>query len=179
MTDNAMPSAAGSHRERTVTWEDPAPALVQGRQLSGMDWLRSIFEGKLPTPPINALLGADQAGAEPGRVWMSLPAGEHLYNPMCVVHGGVLSTVLDTVMACAIHSTLEAGEGYTTIDLHVTFVRAVTAASGRLRFEGEVVHPGRRVATAQGKAFDEQGRLCAHAVTTCMIFRPGAEGGRS
>lgn len=179
MIENSASSVADGTRVRTVTWQDPALGYARGRELSGIEWLRAIFDGTIPWPPVGVLLGIDQGDVEPGRVWMSLPVGEHLYNPLLVVHGGVLSTGLDTVMACAIHSTLAAGEGYTTVDLHVTFVRAVTAASGRIRFEGEVVHPGRRVATAQGRVLDEQGRLCAHAITTCMILRPEAEGGRS
>jgi uncharacterized protein (TIGR00369 family) len=165
-------------RSRTVTWQNPALGLVCARDMSGLDWLNEMFQGRLPRPPLNNLLGVDEGGAEPGRVWMGFPAGEHLYNPMCTVHGGVLSTVLDSAMGCAVQSTLGPGESYTTIDLHVTFVRAVTAASGRLRCEGEVVHAGRRLATAQARLLDAQGRLCAHAVSSCMIRRAGDANGR-
>lgn len=163
-------------RSRTVTWQDPALALARAREMSGLDWLNAMFRGELPRPPLNNLLGVDQGGAEPGRAWMCLTAGEHLYNPMGTVHGGVLSTVLDSTMGCAVQSILGPGEGYTTVDLHVTFVRAVTAASGRLRCEGEIVHAGRRLATAQARLMDAHGRLCAHAVSSCMIRRNGDNG---
>jgi uncharacterized protein (TIGR00369 family) len=148
-------------------------AIARAREIPGVDWLNEIFRNELPRPAVNNLIGVDQGGAEPGRVWMSFPAGDHLYNPMGTVHGGVLATVLDSVMGSAVLSTLQAGEGYTTVDIHVTFVRPVTAASGRMRCEGEVVHAGGRLASAQARLVDEQGRLCAHAVSTCMIRRLG------
>jgi uncharacterized protein (TIGR00369 family) len=88
-----------------------------------------------------------------------------------VVHGGVLATILDTVMACAVHTKLPAGDSYTTLDLNVGFIRAVTLKSGRVRAVGEVIHLGRQTATARAELVDAEGRLCAHSTATCMILR--------
>lgn len=104
------------------------------------------------------------------------PPAEFHYNPLGVVHGGVLTTLLDTVMACAVHTKLPAGDSYTTLDLNVSFVRAVSLQSGRVCAVGEVIHLGRRTATAKAELVDAQGRLCAHSTTTCMILRAEAGG---
>ena len=96
--------------------------------------------------------------------------GEQHYNPIGAVHGGIITTILDSVMGCAVHSTLPAGVGYTTLELKVNFVRAVTHRVGPLRCEGKVVHGGRQVATADATLTDLNGKLYAHATSTCMIF---------
>lgn len=88
------------------------------------------------------------------------------------MHGGVLATLLDTAAACAVHSTLEVGELYTSMDLTTKFLRAVTVDSGRLRAEGSVLQRGRRTSLAQAQLFDGSGRLVAHATSTCMVFPP-------
>jgi uncharacterized protein (TIGR00369 family) len=162
-------------RIRTVTWNDPAVYRTQAG-LSGYELLDSIAQGRLPWPPIHRLLGFQGESFGDGRVAMSFEPAEYHYNPLGGVHGGVLTTILDTVMACAVHTKLAAGEEYTTLDLHVNFVRGVTVKTGRVRAIGEVIHLGRRVATAKGELIDLEGRLYAHATTTCMILRP--EGGK-
>ena len=100
----------------------------------------------------------------------TMRAQEFHYNPLGVVHGGVLSTLLDTAAGCAVHSTLAAGEAYTSLDLSVKFLRAVTVDSGILTAEGTVLQRGRRTALAQAQLTDESGRLVAHATSSCMIF---------
>jgi len=107
---------------------------------------------------------------------MRLPYRPELNQPAGVVHGGAIATLLDTVMACAVHTKLAAGESYTTLDFDVRFVRGVNLQSGRMRAVGDVVHIGRRVATAKGELADAEGRLCAHATTTCLITRPEPAG---
>jgi uncharacterized protein (TIGR00369 family) len=95
-----------------------------------------------------------------------------MYNPIGSVHGGIAATVLDSCMGCAIHTTLDAGVGYTTTDLHVRYIRAMTQTTGRVLAEGKLLHAGRRTATAQGRLFVEgDGRLIAHATTGCAILR--------
>jgi uncharacterized protein (TIGR00369 family) len=89
-----------------------------------------------------------------------------------VVHGGLACTLLDSAMGCAVHSALPAGTGYTTLELKTNLLRPLTRQTGRLRCEGQVVHVGGRIATAEGRLVDAQGTLYAHATTTCMIFRP-------
>jgi uncharacterized protein (TIGR00369 family) len=111
-------------------------------------------------------------GFEPsaGRVAVEMPAQEFHYNPLGTVHGGVLATLLDTAAACAVHSTLARGEGYTSLDLTTKFLRPVTVESGLLRCEGRVIQRGRRTALAEATLLDEQGRTVAHATSSCMIF---------
>ncbi len=158
-------------RVRTVHWEHPTAHLPEARQLAGIDWLRAIADGSFPAPPIAQLLGFTLATIEPGRVVFALESGEHLYNPIGLVHGGVASTLLDSAMGCAVHTTLAAGVGYTTLDLQVRFVRPITAETPPLRCVGEVVHGGATVATTQGRLEDEAGRLYAHGTGSCLVLR--------
>ena len=98
--------------------------------------------------------------------------GEQHYNPIGVVHGGLAMTLADSAMGCAVQSCLPAGVAWTTLELKINLVRALTVDSGTVRCEGTVIHVGRRVATAEARLLDGQGRLCAHATTTCMVIRP-------
>jgi uncharacterized protein (TIGR00369 family) len=124
----------------------------------------------MPPPPIMATLGFTDLRPERGRVVVEMPAAEFHYNPLGGVHGGVISALLDTAAGCAVHSTLEAGEGYTSLDLTVKFLRPVTVDSGLLTAEGLVLQRGRRTALAQAQLTDGQGKLVAHATSSCMIF---------
>ena len=157
-------------RRVTITWDDPGPLAQASRTLSGLEFLRAIRDGRLPPPPMAALLGFTLTEAEPGRVVFEvLPAEQH-YNPIGVVHGGLAMTMLDSAMACGVHTQLPAGTGYTSLEVKVNLVRAITPGAGRLRAIGIVVHPGKRVATAEGRIEDAAGKLYAHGTTTCMIF---------
>jgi uncharacterized protein (TIGR00369 family) len=159
-----------STRTRTVTWEDPLAAARVGATLSGIDYLRAVAEGKLPPPPIALLLGFDIEEVADGRVVFTAETGEHQYNPIGVVHGGLAATLLDSAMGCAVHSRLPAGRGYTTLEIKVNYERAIKRESGPLRAVGTVVHMGGKTATAEARLLDREGRLCAHASTTCMLF---------
>jgi uncharacterized protein (TIGR00369 family) len=159
-------------RTRTITWEDPMPLAEKIRAMSGLHALRAVQSGELPPPPIAVLLGMSLAEVEEGRVVFTAQPAEFHYNPIGVVHGGLAATLLDSALGCAVHSTLPVGTGYTTLEIKVNFVRAVTRETGQLRCEAHVIHQGGRIATAEGKVTDEQGRLYAHGTTTCMIFRP-------
>jgi uncharacterized protein (TIGR00369 family) len=138
--------------------------------LDGMEQLRLIFEGVLPPPPIAETLGMIEFGGERGSINVGLDPEHRHYNPLGTVHGGVLSTLLDTAAACSVHSTLEPGERYTSLDLTVKFLRPVTVESGRLRAVGRVVQRGRRTALAEAQLYDASDRLVAHATSSCMIF---------
>ena len=142
--------------------------------LDGMEQLRLIFEGVLPPAPIAETLGMVEFGGERGSIHVSLDPEHRHYNPLGTVHGGVLSTLLDTAAACSVHSTLEAGERYTSLDLTVKFLRPVSVESGRLRAVGRVVQRGRRTALAEAQLFDASDQLVAHATSSCMIFPPPA-----
>ncbi len=163
-------------RRRAVTWSDPKASAKAGRGLAGIDYLRAMMAGDLPPPPVMELLGIELVSVEEGVVRMALAAGEHLYNPLGSVHGGVAATLLDSVMGCAVHSLLPAGRGYTTLEIKVNYVRAVTDASGRVVGEGRIAHLGRQTAVADARLVDEAGRLYATASTTCLVFDiPGAK----
>jgi uncharacterized protein (TIGR00369 family) len=168
----AMPKHADAvDPSRTVwaSWDGLAEVAKRAPSLSGLELLQAINRGELPAPPIHHVLGIVGVKAEEGSAAFTMVPGEMHYNPMGVVHGGVLSLMLDSAVGCSVLTTLLAGTTYTTVDLHVTMTRAVTAASGELRAEGRVLHIGRRVATAEGKLTDAKGRLVATAVTTCFV----------
>ena len=142
----------------------------RARELSGMELLQGMLDGRLPPPPIGATLEFLPIQLDRGRVVFQGEPKFDFYNPLGSVHGGWAATLLDSCMGCAIHSTLERGFGFTTLELKINFVRAVTHKSGPLRAEGRVIHPGRQAATAEGKLFDAAGKLYAHGTTTCLIF---------
>lgn len=156
-------------RSRTFSWSDPA-GYAEHRGRAGLELLKAMADGTLPAPPVLHMLGVDGFEAEDGRVVVYLTPREYHYNPLGTVHGGVLATVLDTAAACAVHSTLPAGLGYTSVDLTTKFLRPVTVDSGRLRCEGTVVSKGRRTALAQASLTDAAGRLAAHATSTCLLL---------
>jgi uncharacterized protein (TIGR00369 family) len=158
-------------RERTVRWEDPMAGAAAGRGMAGIDYLRAIREGRIPPPPIAVLLGFRLAEVEEGAARFEVEPGEHHYNPIGVVHGGLLATVLDSALGCAVHSLLPAGQGYTTIDLTVHFVRPVKRDTSLLHATARALHRGAQLATAQGEVKDGAGRLYAHATSACLVLR--------
>jgi uncharacterized protein (TIGR00369 family) len=162
----------GTKRTRTVSWRDPfeVPKAAAGR--SGLELLRDVFSGRLPPPPIGATMGFHGVEVDEGRAVFEGEPGEHLYNPIGSVHGGFAMALLDSAMGCAIHSTLRAGERYTTLEVKTNFVRPITIETGLVRCEGVVVHRGGTIATAEGKIFvAATGKLLAHGSTTCLIAR--------
>jgi uncharacterized protein (TIGR00369 family) len=160
-------------RSRTFSWSDPAINAEHLGRRSGLALLRAMTSGELPEPPVMRMLGMDGIEAAEGRVTVLLTPREFHYNPLGTVHGGVLATILDTATGCAVHSTLPAGVGYTSMDLNIKFLRPVTVESGQLRCEGTVLSSGRRTALAQATITDGAGRLVAHATSTCLIFDAG------
>ena len=138
--------------------------------LSGLEFLQRIGDGRLPVPPIVELLGFRPAEVESGRAVLVATPDMRLYNSIGSVHGGYSATLLDSCMACAVHSKLKAGQGYTTVELKVNFVRQLSADTGEVRAEGKVIHFGKQIASAEGRLTDARGRLLAHATTTCLVF---------
>jgi uncharacterized protein (TIGR00369 family) len=167
----AMRRASGATqvRTRTVNWSDPMIGAAAAKGMAGLDYLRAVIRGEYPTPPIASVLDFRIAEVEKGRVIVEVYPAEYHYNPIGVVHGGLAATVLDSAMACAVHSTLDAGTGYATIEFKVNLVRPVTADVGRLRAIGEIVHAGTRVVTAQARLIDDAGSVFAHATETCLL----------
>jgi uncharacterized protein (TIGR00369 family) len=160
----------GPPRSKTVTWFDPAITAGAVSGLSGLDFLRAIRDGTLPPPPIASQFGFRMGEVDVGRVTFQCDPDESAYNPIGVVHGGLVCTLADTVGACAVQSTLEAGVAYTSIDLNVSYLRPVTTQSGTLRAVGQVTKPGRRVAFATAEIFDGADTLVATASTSCLIM---------
>jgi uncharacterized protein (TIGR00369 family) len=158
-------------RTRTVTWQDPRPLAEAGRGVSGLEFLQRIVSGELAPPPFAALLNFDLVEVGEGHAVFAVNPAEYHYNPIGVVHGGLAATLLDSAMGCAVHSMLPAGAGYTTLEIKVNFIRAMTAETGRVRCEAKIVHSGARTATAEGRIVDETGKLYAHGTTTCLILR--------
>ena len=160
-------------RTRTLTWEDPRALAKSAVGLSGMEYLQKIVSGELPPPPIANLMNFRLGELSEGHAVFLVEPAEYHYNPIGVVHGGLAATLLDSAMGCAIHSTLPAGAAYTTLEMKVNFIRAMTAETGEVRGEANVIHVGARTATAEGRIVDRGGKLYAHATTTCIIFRQG------
>src|SRR6201996_580166 len=138
--------------------------------MSGLDFCPPIFARRLPEPPIMQTVEPFDCTAEPGVVVIhSVPALRH-YNPIGSVHGGYAAILLDSAMGLAVQRQLPAGTGYTTLEFKISFVRGMSEAIGVVRTEGRVLNAGRRVATAEACITDTEGRLLAHATTTCLVF---------
>jgi uncharacterized protein (TIGR00369 family) len=138
----------------------------------GIDFLRAIQDGDLPAPPVAELLGLEIVDVAKGKVTFSMTPAEKHYNPIGSVHGGVVATLLDTVMGCALHTLLPRGTWYTTLDINVRYHRGVTLATGPVRAVGTVVHNGRRTATAEGRVIEPtSGRVLATSTSTLLVVR--------
>ncbi len=137
---------------------------------SGMEVFQAIFAGELPTPPIGDTLDFIPVHMELGVAIFQGRPQRHHYNPLGTVHGGWFATLLDSAVGCAVHTTLPAGKGYTTLELKVNMLRALTDRVPLVRAEGKVIHVGRQVGTAEGRIVGPDGKIYAHATTTCLIF---------
>ncbi|MFD4715999.1 PaaI family thioesterase [Streptomyces sp. NPDC058430] len=158
-------------RTRTHGWQPTEPAATL-THLSGEEVLRAIVEGRIPAPPIASTLGFRLMDVGPGTAVFEGETGEYLYNPLGSVHGGYLATLLDSALGSAVMSRLPAGTGYTTTQLNVHLVRPVFADTGLLRCEGNALHVGRTVATAEARVVGAaDGKLYAHGTTTCAVLK--------
>lgn len=138
--------------------------------MAGVDFVRAMFAGKLPAPPIMQTVEPFDSSAEPGIVaFHSIPGFRH-YNPIGSVHGGYAAILLDSAMGLAVHSALPPGSGYTTLEFKISFIKGMTRDTGVVRTEGRTLNVGRRAATAEARITDAKGRLLAHATTTCLVF---------
>lgn len=173
-TSDDLPRATdgdwGEARERTVTWHDPMIGASAAISMTGLDYLRAMAEGLLPPPPISRLMRMGLRSVEHGRVEFTCDPDESAYNPIGVVHGGLVCTLLDSVAGCALHSTLPAGRGYTSIDINVSYLKAVTSRSGTLTAVGTVVKSGSRVGFTEGVVTDEAGSVVATATSSLLVF---------
>ena len=160
-----------------MTEKPVAPTIEYGvtptavmASMTGIEFVRAMFAGKLPTPPIMQNVEPFDSTAEPGIVaFHSIPGFRH-YNPIGSVHGGYAAILLDSAMGLAVHSALPAGSGYTTLEFKISFIKGMTKDTGSVRTEGKTLSVGRRAATAEARITDAKGRLLAHATTTCLVF---------
>jgi uncharacterized protein (TIGR00369 family) len=166
-------SHSQTERTRVIQWEDPRLSAAKAMQLSGLEFFLAWQRGEVPAPPIGVLLNFGLKEVGDGRIVFTMQPEEYHFNPIGTVHGGVPATILDSAMSCAVHTKLPVGGSYTTLEIKVNYVRAITADTGLLECIGEVIHMGRRMATAEGKLLGADGKLYAHGTTTCMIFLPG------
>jgi uncharacterized protein (TIGR00369 family) len=160
-------------REKTITWQDPRPQAAKALTMSGLDYLTAMLDGGIPAPPIASHINLEMIEATAGTVVMAATPDESHYNPIGSVHGGFVATLLDSVCGCAVQSTLPVGTAYTSLDLSVSFLRGITAETGRVIATGRVTKPGSRAAFVEADIKDEGGRLLATATSTCLVFPVG------
>jgi uncharacterized protein (TIGR00369 family) len=158
-------------RSVAVSCSDPQALAEAARSMAGIDFLRTMIEGRLPQPPIAQLLGFRLVEVAQGHAVFECTPGEKHYNPIGVVHGGLAMTLLDSAMGCCVQTMMPEGSGYTTLEAKTNLVRAITAKTGTLRAIGKLVHAGSRIATAEGRLEDAAGKLYAHATTTCIVLK--------
>ena len=159
-----------TQRETTIQWRDPADGLAVLPELDGLEFMNKIATGELPGAPIAGHFGMELIEVAPGTVtFRCLPDDSH-YNPIGMVHGGLVCTLLDSALGCATHTTLPAGTGYTSIEIKVNFLRPVSADNGPLTCTGRVTKPGRRVTFAEGEVLDNQGKVVATASGSLLVF---------
>jgi uncharacterized protein (TIGR00369 family) len=159
------------NRERTFQWENPLEGAKQALQMSGLDYLQAMNDGKIPFPPLLHTLDFKPTHLEKGKVIFSFQPQEFHYNPIGSVHGGVISAILDSAMGCTLHSILEAGSGYTTLELKVNFLKAVNTKIEELHAVGKIIHAGGRTALVEAKLIDKDNTVYAHGVSTCLILK--------
>ncbi len=164
----------GIDRKKTVIWQDPKNNTRDVANTSGLDYLRSIKNEKIAPPPVAMLIGYKISIVENGYVVFELDPKEYHYNPFSSVHGGIISTLLDTTMTASVLSTLTKGTHCSTVEIKVNFVRPVTSKCGTLKCEAQPLHIGKNLATVEGKLKDQNGKLYAHGVSTCSIFKSEA-----
>jgi uncharacterized protein (TIGR00369 family) len=144
------------------------PAELAG--ISGLEFLRRVLDGTFPKPPIGEAAGIWPVSVEAGKVIFEAMPSSRFYNPIGIVHGGWIATLLDSAMGCAVHSTLPPGRTFVTLEMKTVFVKAVLESTGKLRCEGTLLHAGRRTASSEGKIYDGSGNLIAHGSETCLIM---------
>jgi uncharacterized protein (TIGR00369 family) len=157
-------------RSRSYDWHDPAPAWERLGKLSGLDYLQAVLRGEVAPPPVAVAMRLRLKEVGEGRVVYAGTPGEDFANDVGTVQGGWIAGLLDAAIGSAVHAALPAGVRYTTLELKVNYVRGVPTNGGELTCEAEVLHVGRRIGTAEARIVDADGKLYAHATTTCLIM---------
>ena len=160
-----------SSRSRTLVWQDPVPTATAGATMTGMEYMSAVVRGEMPPPPIAVTMRLRPVELEEGRVVFEGEPGEEHYNPIGVVHGGYAATLLDSALGCAVHTTLPAGVGYTSLGIEAKYVRPISRDTGRVLCEANVLYRGRKQATSEATlTAADSGKLLASGTATCMIL---------
>ncbi|AJT42591.1 PaaI family thioesterase [Psychromicrobium lacuslunae] len=157
-------------RVRTIEWQDPLIGANLAKTMSGLEYMQSMIDGKIPAPPISGLMRMTAVSATVGEVTFSCWPDESMYNPIGTVHGGLVCTLLDSVCGCAVQTTLPSGQGYTSLEIKINYLRPVLSGTGELTAIGRVSKPGSRAAFAEGSVLDSNGKLLATASSTLLVF---------
>jgi uncharacterized protein (TIGR00369 family) len=159
-------------QSKTVTWYDPSAVRAAARKLSGREFLQAILDGRLPPPPMAALIDSEPVSVGEGEAVFRCKPDESTYNPLGMVHGGLLCTLLDSAAGCAVQTLLPAGAGYASIEIKVSFLKPLHASTGEIKAHGRALKVGRRIAFAEAHARDQSGELVGHATTSIAISEP-------
>lgn len=155
---------------RLVTWHDPITTQAAAASMSGFAYWKAVADGQLPPPPIGELMRMRVVEVQDGRITFSCTPDASMYNGLGMVHGGAVCTLLDTVTGCALHTTLPEGVGYTSVEIKVNYLNAVTVGSGTLTAVGTVVKAGSRIGFAEANVTDASGKLVATATSTLLMI---------
>jgi len=139
--------------------------------MSGLEYMRKIMAGELPSGPMVRLLNMRIAEVEPGRVVVTAMPAEEFENGLRIAHGGFAATLLDTALGCAVNSVMPAGKVFTTLEMKINYTRAITRQTGMLTCAATTIHAGSRTATSEGRIVDDAGNIYAHGTGTFILFR--------
>jgi uncharacterized protein (TIGR00369 family) len=170
MTELTPSTSTAGPRRKTISWEDPMLTARAGTGLTGLEFMRRMASGEVPAPPIARLMGFGLGTVAEGVAEFVGTPDESVYNPIGMVHGGYVCTLLDSALGCAVHTTLPVGAAYTSIEIKVNYLRPVHADVGELRVRGRVTKSGRRVAFAEGDVQDAAGRVLATAQSSLLVI---------
>lgn len=170
-----MPADENSKRKRIhiITWEDPQLSAKPGMDLSGFEYLCNLKDGRIAPPPVASLVGYKIVDVKEGLAVFELEPAEYHYNPFSSVHGGLITTLLDTSMTAAVMTTLSRGQSCSTLEIRTQFIRPITDATGVIRSQGRLIHNGHRIAVTEGTVSNSQGKKYAHATSTFIINKLG------
>ena len=165
-------------REKSFRWSDPRELGLRLAERDGLDWLQAMKAGELPPPPAAEALGFEIEEIGAGTAVFSMSAQEWMCNPAAVIHGGLIATLLDTVLTLAVVTKLPRGKSCQTVQLNLNFVRPLLPTGERVRAVGEAVHVGTTIGTAEGRVFNAAGKMIAHGTATLALLAVEAMQGR-